>query len=376
MIRVLHVAHGRVYGGIERVLATLALERDAAPGMRPEFAFSYMTRTADEIAAAGCDAHDLGRVRASRPWTVWSARRRLARLLVDRQIDVVVFHGNWAHGLLGGVARSVHIPLVAIAHAPYGNGDWTERAAGRQGASMVLANSQLTQASVWERFPGVPAHRWYCPVSRSGVADRESMRRKMGIDPQDVVVLMACRLDEYKGHEVLLGAAERLRGERRLKVWIAGGPQSEADGQRFARLRQKVEQSRIGEAVRFLGQRSDVKHLMRAADVFCQPNVGPEPFGVVFIEALWSGLPVVTSSIGGGAEIVDGSCGCLVPPGNATALAECLSWLIQNPSERARLSTGGPSRAENLCDPVRQVRELEGHLLNAMSRSLRESRSK
>ena len=56
--------------------------------------------------------------------------------------------------------------------------------------------------------------------------------------------------------------------------------------------------------VRFLGERRDVPLLMRAVDLFCQPNEGPEPFGVVFAEALLSGVPVVTADTGGAPEIV------------------------------------------------------------------------
>ena len=49
--------------------------------------------------------------------------------------------------------------------------------------------------------------------------------------------------------------------------------------------------------------------LLAAADLFCQPNTAPEPFGLSLVEALQAGLPVVTSGIGGACEIVDASCG-------------------------------------------------------------------
>jgi glycosyltransferase involved in cell wall biosynthesis len=56
--------------------------------------------------------------------------------------------------------------------------------------------------------------------------------------------------------------------------------------------------------------RSDVARLLAAADIHCQPNIGPEPFGITFIEALYAGLPLVTTSIGGAIEM-------------STARAEC-----------------------------------------------------
>ncbi len=76
---------------------------------------------------------------------------------------------------------------------------------------------------------------------------------------------------------------------------------------------------------------------MAAADVYCQPNTGPEPFGIVFVEALYAGLPVVTSGFGGAAEIVDQTCGVLTPPGNCKAVADALRSLILEPSRRGAL---------------------------------------
>ena len=108
----------------------------------------------------------------------------------------------------------------------------------------------------------------------------------------------------------------------------------------------------------FLGERRDVPALMRAADLHCQPNTAPEPFGLAFVEALHAGLPVVTTAMGGALEIVTPSCGVLVPPGDADALEQALRALVVDPEARARLGSGGPARARELCDPGRQLAAL------------------
>jgi glycosyltransferase involved in cell wall biosynthesis len=115
----------------------------------------------------------------------------------------------------------------------------------------------------------------------------------------------------------------------------------------------------IADRVRFLGQRDDAARLMAAADVFCQPNQGPEPFGLVFVEALWSALPVIACATGGATEIVNESCGRLVEPGDAAGLAEALSALIESDSLRARLGRAGVERARMLCDPGPQMEKLQ-----------------
>jgi glycosyltransferase involved in cell wall biosynthesis len=101
-----------------------------------------------------------------------------------------------------------------------------------------------------------------------------------------------------------------------------------------------------------------VPRLLAAADIHCQPNTGPEPFGITFVEALQAGLPVVTTAQGGALEILDDSCGILTPPGDAESLATSLRELIERPDLRSQLGRAGPARASALCDPSRQMSRL------------------
>jgi len=119
--------------------------------------------------------------------------------------------------------------------------------------------------------------------------------------------------------------------------------------------------------VSFLGERSDVPDLLRAADIFCQPNSGPEPFGIVFVEALYAGLPVVTTDMGGPKEIVDASCGFLVAPEPA-AVAAALRRLISEPALRKKLAEAAPARARQLCDPQARIEEIAQAISSLESR--------
>ncbi|HVA41545.1 MAG TPA: glycosyltransferase family 4 protein, partial [Candidatus Binataceae bacterium] len=105
-------------------------------------------------------------------------------------------------------------------------------------------------------------------------------------------------------------------------------------------------------------------------------NTGPEPFGITFIEALYAGLPVVTTSIGGALEIVDGSCGILVEPDDPGALAGALCRLIEDRELRARLGAAGPGRAAALCDPRAQMAALARALTKLRPSRAREARVK
>jgi glycosyltransferase involved in cell wall biosynthesis len=168
---------------------------------------------------------------------------------------------------------------------------------------------------------------------------------------------MASRLERWKGHEALLRAASALGGDWTL--WIAGGAQRPHEAAYERGLQAMVERLACRDRVRLLGERRDVARLLQGADIHCQPNAAPEPFGIAFVEALYASVPVVTTDIGGAREIVTPACGVLVPPGDEAALASALQALVDDPSRREALGARGPARAAALCDPATQIGALE-----------------
>jgi glycosyltransferase involved in cell wall biosynthesis len=164
-------------------------------------------------------------------------------------------------------------------------------------------------------------------------------------------------MEAGKGQARLIEALARI-ADVPWTAWIVGGPQEEAERAYAARLVERVAELGLDRRIRFLGQRDDVPALLAAADVYCQPNSAPEPFGVSVVEALWAGCPVVASAMGGPLEIVDASCGVLVPPGDDAALDAALRRLLSDHAHRSRLRAGAPDRAAALCAPARQRRLL------------------
>jgi glycosyltransferase involved in cell wall biosynthesis len=366
-VKVLHLYAGNLYGGVETLLTTLARHRHLAPEMEPEFGLCFRGRLWDELTAAGVPVHDLGPVRVSRPWTVLRARRRLRRVLADARPDAVVTHSPRPHAVFAPVARRAGVRLVCTIHNPTDGRHWSERWAARSRPDRVVANSRFTAGTVGAIFPGVPVAVWHLPVTVPKVsATRAEVRAEFGTADDAVVILQASRLERWKGQAVLLDALARLKAVPGWECWLAGGVQKAGEADYLADLKAAADRGGVADRVRFLGQRSDVPRLMAAADVFCQPNAGPEPFGVAFVEALYAGLPVVTAAFGGAVEVVDESCGVLTPPGDAAAVADALKELIRDPHRRRALGTAGPTRARALCDPARQVsalaRELWGPL--------------
>jgi glycosyltransferase involved in cell wall biosynthesis len=355
-MRVLHIAAGNLYGGVERILVEIAR---ATGGARHEFALAFDGRLSRELDGAGAKRHAIGEARFSGPVSIWRARRRLNALAGTAAFDAIVCHSPWAYAL---AAPALHAHSPALwAHDALDGRHWTERCVSARPPRLVICNSRHTQAAVGAWLTPPAREVVYAPVAAPGaVAPRAQVRAALGAGNDDVAIVIASRLERWKGHVALLRAAARLDGN--WSIWVAGGAQRPHEREFETEIRVAAAASGVTARVRFLGERTDVPDLLAAADIHCQPNVAPEPFGIAFVEALHAGLPVVASDAGGALEIVTAECGVLVPAGNVGALRDTLAALIQDAARRARLGAAGPARARELCDPVRQVARLEAVL--------------
>jgi glycosyltransferase involved in cell wall biosynthesis len=352
-MRVLHVAAGNLYGGVERILEEIAMHAPA--GSTHAFALAFDGRVARGLDAAGAERHELGAVRFSRPLSVWRARRRLAAVV--RTCDRVVAHSPWAFALAAPALPANG--RVLFAHDALSGSHWTERRAARLGPALVICNSEYTSRAVGAWLPAVRRAVVLPPVSppAPGSVDRARTRAELGAAEATTVVLMASRFERWKGHADLLSAAASLRGD--WAVWIAGAAQRRHEAEYERELRALASRDGLAGRVSFLGERRDMSRLFAAADVHCQPNMEPEPFGIAFVEALHAGLPVVTVDFGGASEIVTPACGLLLPPPDRGSLAAALQRLIDDPLLRARMREAGQARARALCDPQTQIARLE-----------------
>ncbi len=186
---------------------------------------------------------------------------------------------------------------------------------------------------------------------------RTVLRRALGLAPEGGPVIgYVGRLCPTKGADQLLWAASRLRGRwPGLQVVIVGG--DTGDGSYTTRLRSLGRELRL--AVRICGYRQDAAQLMPAFDVLAVPSRA-EPFGLVTLEALARGVPVVATRSGGSREIVrDGREGLLVPPEDPEALAAALHRLLAEHTLHARCAAAGPRRVAGHFTLARQVEATE-----------------
>jgi glycosyltransferase involved in cell wall biosynthesis len=189
-----------------------------------------------------------------------------------------------------------------------------------------------------------------------GIAGRDGVAPYAGAEPR---LLCVGRLIPVKGHLVLLRALAQARSRAPgLVLDIAGqGPLEPA-------LKAYAAELGLSDAVRFLGFVSPIQSAIEAASAVVVPSLG-EGFGMVALEAMERGRPVVASDVGGLPEIVaDGETGFVVPAGDAAALADALVTLVSSPARAAEMGQAGRRRALESFTPERSTRGIEALYLS------------
>ncbi|QWW20456.1 glycogen synthase [Schaalia sp. 19OD2882] len=301
--------------------------------------------------------------------------------------DLVHSH-TWYANFAGHMSSLLHgVPHVVSAHSleplrpwkaeqlggGYAVSSWIERTA-YEAASAIVAVSNGMKQDILRCYPavdpdrvhvihnGIDLSQWRAPEGEEGAELQARVLADNGIDPNRRTVVFVGRITRQKGLPHFLRAARMLPEDVQV-VLCAGAPDTpeiaeEVDGL-VARLRE--ERSGVVLITRML-PRAELTCVLDAADVFITPSVY-EPLGIVNLEAMALGLPVVGTATGGIPDvIVDGETGYLVPidqvqDGTGTPLdpdrfekdmAERLIAVLDDPETAARMGAAGLARAREL----------------------------
>lgn len=159
---------------------------------------------------------------------------------------------------------------------------------------------------------------------------------------ESVILLSVGRLEKVKGHKHLIEAFSIFKKEvKNAKLILVG------DGSERGNLERQAEKLAVKDSIQFIGavRHDDIGHYYHKADVFLMPSLS-EGFGITAVEAMASGIPVIATSVGGLAELVeDKKTGLLVPPANASSLAEALRFILDNAKTADLLAKEGVKKA-------------------------------
>jgi glycosyltransferase involved in cell wall biosynthesis len=202
---------------------------------------------------------------------------------------------------------------------------------------------------------------------------RAQVRKQWGIDDDEVLVGMAGRVTRWKGQSIFAEMAKLLL-ERHPKVKFAAvGGVFDTETFYMEQFKQQVRELGIERNFIIDDFRVDMPDVFSAFDIFVLPSTLPEPFGLVVIEAMASGKPVVATAPGGPSEtVVEGETGYLVPPSDPESTAAAVEKLLADPELRARMGAAGRKRASEVFSLPRYVKDFEG----LYARLIAESQSK
>jgi glycosyltransferase involved in cell wall biosynthesis len=194
--------------------------------------------------------------------------------------------------------------------------------------------------------------------------DPRALRDTLGMTDAAPLVGLVARYDSWKGHHVFLGAAERVRSRRPDVRFVMvggslnGGQLPHVDRYRDAVLARRKERG-LEEAVAVVGHRSDVPAVLASLDVLVCPSED-EPFGMIILEALAAGTPVVASDSGGPREILEHErSGLLFRTGSARDLSDAILRLLDDPGLGPRLAAEGRRRVRSAFSSGRYARDVE-----------------
>ena len=170
----------------------------------------------------------------------------------------------------------------------------------------------------------------YNGIEAKSIADalphREKVRKTLGLEANQIVIIIVANLIPYKGYTELLDAFSQLRtNNNEIRLLIVGQDRGIGDS-----LRYQASRLGIDDAVQWLGLRSDIPELLAAADIYvCASH--EEGFSNSLLEAMAAGKPVVATRVGGNPEMLEeGRLGVLVEARDATSLAEGIKKLLES----------------------------------------------
>jgi glycosyltransferase involved in cell wall biosynthesis len=378
IVKVLYVDHTSLVSGSQRALLDLlaALPHEVDPiVVCPEGHFAELVRElgVPVLRFAGTSGslrlHPTQSIKALRE--IGRAARTLRRMTRETRADLV--HANSLRaGLMAGFGSTRgRPPMVLHVHdaLPAGLSTGLVRRFLRGRSSAVVTISDYTSENFFGPADKHRAKMLQNPldVHRFDPADlsRDAARAQLGLDPNEFVLGLVAQITPWKGQEEAIRAIGILRSlgcDARLllvgEVKFADRS-TRYDNLAYERdLRALIQEQGLRERVWFWGERDDIPVIMRALDALVAPS-WEEPFGRSVIEAMALETPVVATNVGGPAEYIeDGVDGLLIPPRDASALADAAGRLLSDRAAARRMGERASPKVRTLFDRTEYAKKM------------------
>lgn len=313
---------------------------------------------------------------------LWSATclgsfTRQVSALLD-EIDPAVFITNAVKPhIIGALAsRQKHFPLIWYMHDGL-----EERVTSRKvlallsrRCDMAVCSSEYVAAQFREYVSAsVPTEVVYNIVDLNRFHPEALPAADLRKGPDEVWFGMVGAITPLKGHDIFLGAAERVLGQQpnTFFVIVGNNPYLTEAGLRYEELLRRRMAASLVDRVKFVGFRNDVPNVLSQLDVLVQPNRGPEGLGRSVLEAMACGLPVIAVDKWGPAELVEhGRSGLLFPPRDAEKLATHMLTLARSESLRKTMGKHGRDWIQRNLISKTLAGQFDGILANVITTAL------
>ena len=268
----------------------------------------------------------------------------LHRIVKRHAIDLIHANSLSVALLAGIVARINRVPILM--HKRYATSyGILDRLCEKLLHRVIL----VSEATRWDFAPTEKQVLIYNGVDldafQASREEIETLRTELFSNESDAAVRVGVvtRITPEKGIHVLVNAMRELKGRIDVRLLIVGGPYFEKDVAYMDTLKQEVANLGIEDSVIFTGFLSDTRIVTSLLDIVLVPSIIPEACPRTIIEAMAVGKPVIATPLGGSKELVTPETGILVPPEDASAVADAIATLT---TDRQRLTTMGIAARE------------------------------
>jgi len=369
-IRILYIQYAAERGGLEISLlnALRFIDKDK---FCPTVVFLTQGPFIDEIQAIGVETFYIGTTRVRRLLKTWSSIRQLAKLIKKENIDIVHSNGGKAHLYGGYAAKKAGCPAIYWNHGIGENtssiftpGGFIDFLSRKSPATRILGDSYYTKQVLEKHYKNREIGMLYEIPDidyMTSQVEAHDIRTKYNIHPDSPLVMIAGRLQPWKGQDIFIKASSIVANSfPDARFLVVGGALFGIDIDFPGYLENLAMELGVKNKVMFTGHIHNVRDYMQTSDAIVHASVVPEPFGLVIVEAMMCAKPVIATNIGGPREIVaDGECGYLVPPSDPESMAEAIGKLLSSTEIRERMGQAGKARVEEYFNPHKTVRKLE-----------------
>lgn len=319
------------------------------------FVLCYEGYLSSELKKRGAAVEIVAAPQLSKPWTLLPVFLQLRKILKKYNSQVIISHEIWNHVVAWPVEKLFSIKSVVWIHSSsFRFKDPLYKYLQVWRPDIVICTSRHVRNDVLKLWPKLQADFLYHPYAQPQLGLKKANQNKK------VTFIYVGRMVAYKGLADSIEAFGIIR-DLDFRFVVVGDSQTELEKDYKEKAMRRVEELGISDKVEFVGFVENVFDYLVSADVFVHPNKLPEPLGLVFMEALFAGIPVVATDIGGAKEILEmqpKKMGDLVPPSDVNALSLVLKKYTETREYRLQITNNIKEGFVNSLDPGKSMKKL------------------